>query len=85
MIDWSQHKYGPAVDVIFTPRAEYQGRRLRAELSEFAGARIRVRALWLMSDDDKYQGEWALGAEDRYNGSIFGRTWIASGDVSAAP
>ena len=80
-MDWEQHKYGAAVECIFTPRETYNGRAMLPEMAEHAGKTVSLLALWPMGDADPYPGEWALGAADRRS-EVFGRMWIASGDVT---
>lgn len=84
-MDWEQQRYGAeGVEVIFTPRAQFAGRPAIQELLAQAGVALRVRALWLMGEDDPYPGEWALGHVDRRS-DLLGRAWLASGDVSLPP
>lgn len=78
MINWADHKIKP-VECIYTPREQYRGRKLLPGHKELTGRRIELVALWLMDDDDPYPGEWALASPDSYR--VFGRAWIASGDV----
>jgi hypothetical protein len=80
-IDWGAHRFGDGVEVTLTPRPVYAGRDLLPVMRENAGARITVVPLWLMDEDDPYPGEWALGSPHG-DGDIFGRGWIASGDVT---
>ena len=51
------------------------------EMKEHAGKEVRLIPLWPMGDADPYPGEWALGAADQRS-EVFGRMWIASGDVT---
>jgi hypothetical protein len=81
MIDWGQHYLGKGVDVIFTPRSEDNGNKIREELIKHIGSIVKVKTMWLMNNNDPYPGEWALGSNE-YGKDIFGRTWIASGDVT---
>ncbi len=78
MINWKVRKIKP-VECIYTPREQYRGRKLMAGHKELTGRRIELVALWLMDEDDPYPGEWALASPDSYR--VFGRSWIASGDV----
>lgn len=80
-MDWEQHKYGEGVECTFSPRETYNGNAMLLGIAEHAGEKVRLIALWLMGEDDPYPGEWALGAADRRS-EIFGRMWIASGDVT---
>ena len=80
-MDWEQHKYGAGVECTFTPRENFKGRAMRPGMADHAGKTVRLIALWPMGDDDPYPGEWALGATDRRS-EVFGRMWIASGDVT---
>lgn len=78
MINWADHKIEP-VECIYTPREQYRGRKLLPGHKELTGRRIELVALWLMDDGDPYPGEWALASPYSYR--VFGRAWIASGDV----
>lgn len=80
-MDWGKHKVGEGVECTFTPRTAYKGRPMLQGMEEHAGQTVRLIALWQMDDNDPYPGEWALGAADRRS-EIFGRMWIASGDVT---
>ena len=85
-MDWKQYQFGgDGVEVIFAPRAKFNGRSALPELLAAAGAHLFVRPLWLMGVDDPYPGEWALGHADRSSNNLLGRSWIASGDVSEPP
>jgi hypothetical protein len=63
-----------------TPRETYDGRPVRDDVRPFIGTDATLVPLWPMDDDDKYPGEWALGAPDYSD--VFGRAWVASGDVT---
>ncbi len=82
MINWEEHRIEP-VECIYTPRDQYRGRTLLPGHKELTGQRIKLVALWLMDEDDPYPGEWALTSAGNNDPlyKIFGRAWIASGDV----
>lgn len=65
-------------------RAEYKGRCMKPGLSEKAGLRLTLNALWLMTDDDPYPGEYALAVLTPLGSMMaqLGLSWIASGDVT---
>jgi hypothetical protein len=77
---WRDHKFGQGVKCTFTPRESYKGRPMLPELKAHTGNDVELLALWKMTKSDPYPGEWALGAPD--HGEVFGRSWIASGDVT---
>ena len=86
MINWEEHKIKP-VECVYMPRDTYRGRALLPGHKDLIGQRIKVIALWLMDEDDPYPGEWALCAADTRDPlfKVFGRSWIASGDVMIKP
>lgn len=79
--NWAQYLLGQGKECIFTPRASYAGQEALPEVLQHAGETVTLTALWQMSDEDPYPGEWALSAAP-LGGRVFGRTWIASGDVT---
>lgn len=86
-VEWEHHRYSDGVLCEFRPRAEYKGRATKPGLTEKAGARFVLRALWLMEDDDAYPGEYALSTVDSCGGLMktLGIAWVASGDVFVLP
>jgi hypothetical protein len=65
----------------FTPRAEYDGRPVIPELLRHAGAILKCRLGWQMTEGDPYPGEWAvISASD--DPDLLGRAWLASGDLT---
>lgn len=81
-IDWEKHKYGEPVACIFRPRQQFKVNPVKPELAKLAGQRLRLNALWLMDEQDKYPGEWALGSNKGHEDVLPGVIWIASGDVT---
>lgn len=81
MSDWSKYKPLQEVECIFTPRPEFNGRKLHPAVKSHIGEKIKLTPLWLMGEGDPYPGEWALANANRYD-MVFGRLWIASGDVT---
>jgi len=77
MSDFMQFK---PVKVKFTPRPEFEGMAIHPDVVQYIGQEVTVVPMFMMDDDDKYPGEWALTNEE--NKGIFGRLWIASGDVT---
>lgn len=67
------------VRVRFAPRATFDGQPMLPECAEYVGREARALIGWLMGADDRYPGEYALMSAD--SGYLFGRLWIASGDV----
>lgn len=82
--NWAQYLLGQPVKCTFTPRESYKGVSLQDNLWQHIGKQVTLTALWQMGDEDPYPGEWALSAAP-LGGLIFGRTWIASGDVTVLP
>lgn len=81
-MDWEHYRFEP-IEVIFAPRKEYAGRPMRPELEQHRGEKVKVFALWPMDESDPYPGEWAISCKHPESGhDIFGRLWIASGDVA---
>ncbi len=66
----------------FQPRQTYCGRPLRPEILKHTGSVVKVRIFWRMNDGDLYPGEWAVGSAFDDEPELFGRTWIASGDLA---
>lgn len=79
--NWAQYLLGQGKECIFTPRASYAGREALPEVLQHAGEKVTLTALWQMSDEDPYPGEWTLSAVNMGD-LIFGRAWVASGDVT---
>lgn len=79
--NWDHHKK-TSVRCAFTPREKFQGKSVRPELLEHSGKPLWLVALWKMGEADPYPGEWALGRVDDVRNGIFGRAWVANGDVT---
>lgn len=80
-MNWENHQYGEGVECIFIPRETYEGHETMPGIKEHIGEKVKLKALWLMDETDPYPGEWALGLSDGHS-MVFGRTWIASGDIT---
>lgn len=86
-MDWDSLRCGSGVLCEFRPRREYKGRPAKPGMLDKSGARLVLRAMWLMGNDDPYPGEYALSSVDSCGDlmGLIGISWVASGDVVVLP